>query len=242
MKRLVAIDDIVLNIHYTQGDYDTWLSKNKTIVTSNRESVYNIIRQKELLSLLLSSGVKFKYEDDTSGGLLIKVKRRMLYDLINILRGAGVNYSSAPNKMRNYEMLGAEYIVESRPVEDFVFAATNELKNLTVFGRTKKINPSPKHKFIAKNPRCSACEIEAKECLLTTLDLDADGVIMGLYGKVGNRYIRLTIDHIVPMASGGGNNNNWQVLCQDCNSAKGHGSLTKTKIQKIKSDRKAYAI
>lgn len=90
-------------------------------------------------------------------------------------------------------------------------------------GKLVKIT-SPRYGVFKKSTHCVECGIEGKILAAEKTDPKSDKYHFNLYAiRADGKEILMTKDHIVPKSKGGPNTmNNYQTMCERCNSRKGN--------------------
>lgn len=149
-------------------------------------------------------------------------------------------------KLKNSEMDDLSFVFcidEKTKIATYDFSYIKEILqnkkekkiNWNANDRDYKVNAkSSRNVLFFENNKCVCCGIEGK---VMSLEIHKDTTTphFNLYSEKDDKLILMTKDHIMAKSCGGGENySNFQVMCCECNSLKGHHPITLDSLREIK--------
>lgn len=114
-----------------------------------------------------------------------------------------------------------ETLFQTQDLESIFSLARNKIKRVNLAGRSVSIRRM--ECFAVKGDKCVTCGLEANTIMVDKWSTDGSVHLDLFHVGADNNRVLMTIDHIIPKSKGGPNSlDNYQPMCQPCNSLKGN--------------------
>lgn len=249
LAKLFGLDLLELYVYPHKYEFNDWRDGNSNLPLDLSEKFYELAVRDLIVDEFLKRFDWIRYVDRYSVAIKFRLQHKYLPELINYCghRGLFINFER-PNlgktTQNNFttKAVSLDKNLDGLIIAKYSLEEYNEIiskRKLPIKVKTQKYNITigNKHLFFVDNKNCVGCGLNGSVAILTKSP--NQNVSLGIYGETEKKFIRMTIDHIIPKSKNGpSSHKNYQVLCQDCNTAKGNGELNASMISKILEGRK----